>query len=173
MAQRGVVTKLEGLKRAVIILENCEECHECEFSRFCKVGSGGRTIIVRNEKGAEPGDTVEIDSSGRNMIVAGTLNFLLPVILIIGGIFAGLRMWNSELHAFIFAISLTAVYFFVFTFLDKSIIRKGIIIPEIVNILEEGENNICPSCGKSINPEEGIFWNGLRFCSDECIEDFK
>jgi len=175
MSRTGVVVKIDKNK-ATVALEEKDECEGCEFSRFCNVSKGGRRILCNNNKSVKVGDLVEVDSKGKNILLAGVFNFLIPILLVVVGIIIGLKIWKSELISFLLGISLLILYFLVFKFIDRWFINTGRIIPEILKVLELGNLTVCASCGKTIRRGDSIKRefedNDLFFCSDECANRF-
>ena len=172
MAPMGIVVLTNG-NNATVVLKEYSECEGCEFSRFCNIGKSGRRIICNNNKRARVGDLVEVDSTKKNLVIAGVLNFVFPLLLLIIGIIIGLKVWKSELFGFILAILFLILYFLIFIYVDKKIIKSGKIIPEVLRILSSRENLVCASCGEVIEKDEGITkelgYCTLNFCSNECV----
>jgi len=138
MSPAGIVVDVDK-NIATVELVEFDECEGCEFSRFCSVGKGGKKIICKNNKGANVGDLVEVDTSRRNLLLAGLINFIFPLLLLVIGVLLGAKIWKSELLGFLLAISFIILYFLLFRFIDRAIIKSGKIIPEIINIKRQGE----------------------------------
>lgn len=139
MEETGFVTEIKDT-RARVLVESPDECHECEFSRFCRGGEEGREILCINEINAEVGDKVEIGTSTRNVITATSLNFVIPLVFLIAGVVLGISIWGSELGGFITGMALMALYFFAYLFIDKKLIARGIFLPEIKKIIEKNDS---------------------------------
>ncbi len=138
MSPAGIVVDIDK-NIATVKLVEFDECEGCEFSRFCSVGKGEKKIICKNNKGANVGDLVEVDTSRRNLLLAGLINFIFPLLLLVIGVLLGAKIWKSELLGFLLAISFIILYFLLFRFIDRAIIKSGKIIPEIINIKRQGE----------------------------------
>ncbi|MCK4528364.1 SoxR reducing system RseC family protein [candidate division WOR-3 bacterium] len=170
MAKKGLVVEVNK-NRATVILEDCKECNGCEFSRFCSVGKGGNRIVCYSNSGVKVGDMVSVDSKTRSMLLAGVINFVIPIILIIAGSILGTIVWGSELIGFLLTISLIIFYFLILTHIDRRIILSGKIIPEVLSVIKSGEFTICAFCGKTIKINEGLKNDNLIFCSAECTKN--
>jgi positive regulator of sigma E activity len=132
----GRVIKVDGAL-ATVLIENSQSCDSCEFSKFCRIDKKGREIVCRNEKGAAVGDIVQIETSNKNIFKAIVLNFVLPLFFLTGGVLAGKKLWQTDLAGFMLGMSLTVLYFFLFLFIDKKILKSGQLLPEIIKIKEK------------------------------------
>ncbi len=133
MNPEGVVVEVKD-NTAVVELQEFDVCKVCEFYKFCNIGRGERKIICMNKIGAKIGDTVEVSTSDKNIFIAGIFNFLFPIILLIIGILAGIKIFKSEIISILIGVTLVVIYFIVFKYIDRKIIKSGRIIPKIVNI---------------------------------------
>lgn len=136
MEMIGRVIKVDGVLASVFI-ENIQSCDTCEFAKFCRIDKKGREIVCRNEKGAKVGDLVQIETSNKNVFKAIFLNFVLPLFFLTGGVLAGKKIWQTDLVGFMSGMTLMVLYFSVFFFLDKKILKSGQLLPEIVKIKEK------------------------------------
>lgn len=135
MEEIGKVIKTDK-KRATVLIELPSSCDSCEFSNFCHIDKKGRVIICKNDKGAKTGDLVQIGIRERNFYTAIVLNFVLPIFFLIGGILIGKKIWLTDLAGFVLGMISIALYFSVFLFIDKKILKGGHLLPEILNIKE-------------------------------------
>ncbi|MCK4572361.1 SoxR reducing system RseC family protein [candidate division WOR-3 bacterium] len=135
MRETGVVVEVNENK-ATVLFKNGEGCEGCEFSNFCHPGKEGRKIICINDKGANVGDVVEIDISRKNAALAVVLNFILPLIFLVVGVLLGKKLWGTDLAGFLLGIGLMALYFLIFVFVDKRIVKSGTLLPKIIKIKE-------------------------------------
>jgi positive regulator of sigma E activity len=134
MNPEGIVIDIKD-DTAVVELKGFEVCKVCEFYKFCNIGRGERKIICLNKIGAKIGDTVELSTSDKNIFIASIFNFLFPIILLIVGILSGIKIFKSEIISVFIGITSVIIYFLVFKYIDKKIIKSGKIIPKIVNII--------------------------------------
>jgi len=136
MEETGKVIKTNK-NRATVLIEPPQSCDSCEFAKFCRIDKKGREIVCRNEKGAAVGDIVQIETSNKNIFKAIVLNFVLPLFFLTGGVLAGKKLWQTDLAGFMLGMSLTVLYFFLFLFIDKKILKSGQLLPVIVKIKEK------------------------------------
>ncbi len=140
MRETGVIVEVNENK-ATVLLPDSEGCGACDFSSLCHPGEGGRQIICINDKGAAIGDVVEVDTSGKNVVLVVVLNFVLPLIFLVMGILLGKKLWETDLAGFLSGIGLLILYFFVFLFIDKRIVKSGLLLPKIIRIKESHKLN--------------------------------
>ena len=133
MNPQGVVLDIKD-NTAVVELQGFDVCKVCEFYKFCNMGRGEKKIICLNKIGAKIGDTVELSTSDKNIFIASIFNFLFPIILLITGILSGIKIFESEIIGIIIGMTLVVIYFLVFKYIDRKIIKSGKIIPKIVSI---------------------------------------
>ena len=126
--------------RATVLIELPQNCDACEFSKFCRIDKNGREIVCINNKGAKVGDVVQLDTKKRHLVIATFLNFILPLLFLIGGVIIGKKIWQTELAGFMLGMTLFVLYFFVFLFIDKKLLKGGHFLPEIVRIKEKKNN---------------------------------
>ena len=129
----GRVIKVNGTL-ATVFIENIQGCDSCEFAKFCRIDKKGREIICRNDKGAKVGDIVQLDTSNKNVFKAMVLNFLLPLFFLIGGVTAGKKILQTDLAGFLLGMFLMVLYFILFLFIDKKILKRGQLLPVIIKI---------------------------------------
>ena len=132
----GKVIKVDG-SLATVFIENIQGCDSCEFTKFCRIDKKGREIICRNDKGAKVGDIVQIDTSTKSVLKAIVLNFVLPLVFLTCGVAAGKKFWQTDLAGFMLGMFLMVLYFILFLFIDKKILKSGQLLPEIVKIKEK------------------------------------
>ncbi len=83
----GVVKEIrEG--RTIVELKPGEVCESCGARILCRPGSNGRhEMTVRNTLNARPGDVVELNEMGNLLLILSLLQYGLPLLGLIGGIF--------------------------------------------------------------------------------------
>ncbi len=133
MKETGKVIKTNK-NRATVLIALPDNCDSCEFSNFCRIDKNGRELVCKNEKGAEEGDIVQIGTKKRNFFIATFLNFGLPLFFLIGGVLLGKKIWSTDLAGFLLGMGLMFLYFLIFLFVDKKILKSGSLLPEIVSI---------------------------------------
>ena len=114
--EKGIVLKAENGHAEIALLEE-GSCEECSAKIFCKPSekNDSKILEVDDPFGVQPGDEVQIQIAGEEVLKASFLLYGMPLILIIAGILAGMSIFESsalaELFSFIFGIGLTALYF--------------------------------------------------------------
>ena len=129
----GKVTKTNK-ERATVFIEGSENCESCELASFCRLDKKGREIICKNDLGAVIGDIVTIETVEKKFFFAMSLNFVFPLIFLVLGVVIGKKLWGTELWGFLAGLSLTFLYFIIFLFVDKKLLKSGSLLPEIINI---------------------------------------
>ncbi len=131
----GKVIKTDG-NLATVFIENTQSCDSCEFAKFCRIDKKGREIICRNEVGAKAGDVVQLCTSNKNVFKATVMNFVLPLLFLSGGAALGKTIWRTDLAGFTLGMSLMVLYFFSFLFIDKKLLKRSPLLPEITRIIK-------------------------------------
>ena len=136
MEETGTVIKTDE-NRATVRIELPANCGLCEFAKFCRIDKNEREIVCRNDKGAKIGDIVQLDTTKRNLFVATVLNFVIPLLFLIGGALIGKKIWHTEGAGFLLGMGSMALYFLVFLFIDKQLLKSSRLLPEIISIKKE------------------------------------
>ncbi len=122
--------------KATVLIENAPSCKACAFSKFYRLGKEEREIICWNRKDAKIGDIVQLYTSNKNFFIATALNFVLPLLILIGGVLLGKNFFRTELAGFAAGMGSMAIYFLTFFFINKKALKKGILLPEIEKIIK-------------------------------------
>ncbi len=138
MLQTGIVTKQNGgfaeveITRSSACGESCASCGLCP----------GQTAVVEaiNDMGAAVGDGVIIDMADKKVLSAAFLVYIVPVIMLIAGYFAGEAIFGGETSGIITGFLLMIITFSIIIFTDKK--RKSRYTPRIVEIKERRNNGI-------------------------------
>lgn len=136
MLQTGIVTKQNGgfaeveITRSSACGENCASCGLCP----------GQTAVVEaiNDMGAAAGDGVIIDMADKKVLSAAFLVYIVPVIMLIAGYFAGEAIFGGETSGVASGFFLMALTFAVIILTDKK--RKSRYTPRIVEVKERADN---------------------------------
>jgi len=110
-----VVTAADG--KATVAVQKSGSCEECTAKIFCASGDENKnTVDVLDPYGVHVGDEVRIVIRGESLFAAGFLLYGIPLVLIIGGILAGMYLFDvgigpRELSSFIVGILLAGVYY--------------------------------------------------------------
>ncbi|MBN1637754.1 MAG: SoxR reducing system RseC family protein [Ignavibacteriales bacterium] len=127
--ESGKVIKIDG-KIVEVELNTTDACEECTAKIFCKPKSDGKkTLTAVDEIGVSIGDKVKISLAGKIVFKMSFLLYGIPLILLVVGIFIGLRIFadnaSIELFSFLFGLSIMIIYYFVFYLLNKKRINLG------------------------------------------------
>jgi sigma-E factor negative regulatory protein RseC len=96
--EEGVIEKVQDRKALVRVLKS-SHCAACESRGSCHVfGGQDMQIEVNNDLHAKVGDHVEISMPTGSLLKLSVLVYLLPVVALIVGAYAG-GAWASSFHA--------------------------------------------------------------------------
>lgn len=111
LSRSGTVLSL-GPGTAEVALAAASACASCAISGNCLEASGAKTRTVRVPVSGQfaVGDRVEVCMESRHGVIAAVLLFVVPVVLIVLGIFGALALGWEEAPAAISALGLLAVY---------------------------------------------------------------
>jgi len=134
--EEGVVIGLEG-KRAVVLLTGDDQCEQCGLHDRCKpTGPNGRSLIATDPLGVHPGDKVQVAVQGKNILLATTLLYGIPLVLLLAGIFTGLALFktNAELYSSLLGLGLMGVYALALFLRSKFGPNNDSLAPKIVGL---------------------------------------
>jgi positive regulator of sigma E activity len=92
-----------------------DHCDGCPASSLCKPDDGDRRIMeVSDPLGTAPGDRVRVMVPGGAVLRASFLVYGLPLLLLLVGVFLGLRIWGpdhprGDLYSFFLGAGLAAL----------------------------------------------------------------
>jgi len=92
--ERGIVEKVENQK-ALIRVNRTSACATCESHGSCHIEKRDLVVEVANDLQAKPGDQVELSMPEGAVMQLSTLVYLLPVIALIIGAFAGASIGDA------------------------------------------------------------------------------
>ncbi len=131
---------------AVVAMEKSGSCDKCGL---CMASSDGKEVLLlaRNEAGAGPGDTVEIEISAGKVLVAAFSLYMLPVLMTILGFVVGSAISDGSEES-VLPIAL-AVAFLVVSFLAVWLFDLKVRTTErrhatVVRVLSEEEAKASP-----------------------------
>jgi len=114
--EKGIVlSAADG--HAEIALRQTDACEECSAKIFCRPSEKKDTKIIEaaDSYGVQPGDEVQIEIAGTDILKASFMLYGMPLILILLGIILGMSIFNGtslpELLSFLFSIGIMALYF--------------------------------------------------------------
>lgn len=96
VTEEGVIEELVG-RTAAVRIQRSSACSQCESRGACHAISDKEMIVnVLNELNAKVGDHVEVSLPGGSLVKLSLLVYLIPIVALIVGAYAGGR-WS---HAF-------------------------------------------------------------------------
>lgn len=113
--EKGIVLKAENGQAEIALIET-GSCEECSAKIFCKPSekSDSKILEVSDPFGVQPGDEVQIEINGGDVLKASVMLYGVPLILIILGIIIGMELFANtslpELFSFLFGLGLTGLY---------------------------------------------------------------
>lgn len=131
MQQTGIIQKLHFNTAEVEITRSSACGDSCASCGLCP----GRTAVVEavNDVNASVGDTVIINMSDRKVLSAAFLVYIVPLIMMIIGYFAGFIILKNETFGIITGFFTMTVVFPIIRFIDKK--SKQRYTPHIVRII--------------------------------------
>lgn len=134
--EEGIVITVEKGFANVAVVQG-ESCDECSAKIICRPKSADENIVkVIDSFGVKPGDKIHFEVKGGELLSASFSLYGVPLILMVVGILLGLSIFSQynakELYAFIFAVSLIVIYFFL-TFWKSEKANKQI-MPKIISV---------------------------------------
>lgn len=130
MVQNGIVKQISK-NTAEVEIQRSSACGEACAS--CGLCPGQRTVVsALNEAGAKIGDSVIIDMSGKKVLGAALLVYIVPVLMLFCGYFAGYAVFGSETAAVAVGFAVMAAMFLTVILFDKRLRAKY--TPRIVRI---------------------------------------
>ena len=129
--EKGIVLEAgDGKARVKIIMS--ENCEECSAKILCKPSDENSKVLdVIDPFGVRQGDEVTINIEGSDLVKASLKLYGVPLVLLIGGIIAGLSLFsNKEFYAFLLGAGVMGIYYLLLFILSKSSTKQ--ILPKIV-----------------------------------------
>jgi sigma-E factor negative regulatory protein RseC len=134
LTEEGIVKESKnGI--ATIVISNSDKCEECTAKIYCKPGnSNERSLIVKDPFGVYPGDKVRVVIKGSKILSASFMLYGIPLILLIGGLFFGMQIfnYNKELFSSLMAFGFVLFYALFLFILFKNKKQTISSYPEIV-----------------------------------------
>jgi sigma-E factor negative regulatory protein RseC len=142
----GLVVNVFDNRTAEVMTDKRSACSGCEDTRNCKSClAGGEKVVavVRNEPHADPGDIVVVEHTKGGIWSGAALFYLLPVIALMagafaGGIFAGGRGMDESGGAVLFGLAGLVIGLLAVVFASRSAYAAKHLVPRIVRIAERG-----------------------------------
>lgn len=122
---RGIVRKIIDTNRALVGVVSLGDCGSCGAKKSCGIfaAKGERTIEARFEESQNitEGDTVVIQIKTQTRILASILLFLVPLLGMIGGYFAGFYIFQKEGAGIIFSLAALGITFALVAYAAKKL----------------------------------------------------
>ena len=142
----GLVVSVFDNHTAEVVTDKKSACGGCADTRSCKSClSGGDKVIavVRNELQADTGDIVVVEHTKGALWQSAALFYLLPVLGLMAGAFAGLAVaggWGLDESdgAVLFGLTGLAAGLLAVFFTSRSAYAKDRLVPRIIRIAERG-----------------------------------
>ncbi|MEJ2589701.1 MAG: SoxR reducing system RseC family protein [Deltaproteobacteria bacterium] len=89
ISEQGIVERVKG-KRVLVRIERTSACATCESRGSCEMGPDKKMMVeVANDLAAKTGDRVEVSIPSGSLLKLGFLVYLLPIVALIAGAYAG------------------------------------------------------------------------------------
>lgn len=96
MEEQGRVVEVHG-QLAKVALQAESACWSCGAKKFCAAGGGAlRHLDVENTRGAQVGDTVQIEVRPTGVVMAALSVFVWPIVLLLVGYGIGSSLGGTE-----------------------------------------------------------------------------
>lgn len=113
--------------------EACQSCGAC---------AGHQHETLAWIPGDAPvGSRVEVEMPDQQVVKASLLAYALPLLLLLAGLFAGMRLFQSEIAGAALGIGLMALSYGLLRLAEKRMGKKRQWQPRIVAVQKEGETN--------------------------------
>jgi len=143
--EQGIVVEITG-DQIIVECDPHDMCISCSAKKGCMTAESGkvRRVSMDNRINAAVGDIVlfTIDSSG--IVAASLVIYIVPVILLFAGLFAGSRfheylMLDKDGASAIMGVLLFFLSFFLIKFFSVFTQNKAIFQPKAVKIIKRGQ----------------------------------
>ena len=135
MKDSGTVIQLNR-DRATVSVKRRDECSKCGMCIFPK-NSDSIEFDAKNPVGAQVGDKVVLQKPEGGKLISAVLVFLVPVLLVALSAVLGIFVVKNELWTALIGILAIVAWFFLLSFIDKAIKKRGKLSPVIIEILEK------------------------------------
>lgn len=137
----GKITKIENDTARVLVMQTSmcgENCAGC--SGGCK--STYQTVEAKLcVDGAEEGDTVRLDLSGKTVLSGAAIVYLIPLAFMLAAYFAAVQIFKSEGIAILISFSAAAVSFVIAKFADRRAAKTGKYKASVTKIIAKKSEN--------------------------------
>ncbi len=143
VTEQGVIEDVPGQK-ALVRIKKSSACATCESRGNCEVASGKSMVVeVVNDLGGGKGDHVELSVTSGAFLKLSLLVYILPVVALIAGAFAGgmcapfLHM-TPTLASVMGGFLVMGITFYALKRFDRSLRAKSEFHPRMTRILHRG-----------------------------------
>jgi len=143
VTEQGVIEDVSG-QRTLVRIKKSSACATCESRGNCEVVSGKNMVVeVANDLGAGKGDHVELSVPSGAVLKLSLLVYILPVVALIagafaGGAFAGVLHVPLSLASVIGGFLVMGITFYALKRLDRSLRPRSEFHPRMTRILHRG-----------------------------------
>ncbi len=132
MEQHGLVVKISNETAVVRFVRSaaCERCGAC-----IHFGETEAEIEVINKIGAQVGDVVCVELNAKHFLEANVLAYILPLVLLLLGVFIGSRKSNS--FGAVLGVAFAGAGYMVLRLLEPRFAAMTKFQPRIVGIIEK------------------------------------
>lgn len=123
--QHEGTVKEVGADSVVVSIVSCAACAGCQARGICGMTeSEEKEIDIRGKYNVMPGDKVTVQMEQSTGIKAVVLSYLMPFIIVIGGLFVLHSLAFNELSAGLISIALLVPWFLILYLFRKKIDRS-------------------------------------------------
>ena len=131
---------------AVVAMGKSGSCDKCGF---CMASSDGKEVLLlaRNEAGAGPGDTVEIEISAGKVLIAAFSLYMLPVLMTILGFVVGSAISDGSEESVLpiaLAVTFLVVSFVAVWLFDLKVRKREHRHATVIRVFSEEEAKASP-----------------------------
>ena len=143
LTEEGIVKESEnGI--ATIAISNSDKCEECTAKLYCKPGnSNDRSLLVKDPFGVKSGDKVKVMIKGSKLISAAFKIYGVPLLLLLLGLFIGMKIFteNKEILTTIISFGFVSIYLMILWGLNKKKSNETKNYPEIIFVSTKSNQN--------------------------------
>ena len=133
MEQSGIVRSVEG-EYAKVQIKRATACESCSASHACLSCKKLAVVRCRNDAGAEPGDTVKLETPSSNVLLYAFCVFVFPIIVAFAAFIISSRFLDGNAPLFVAACGFAAAFAVVFFTVERRARKNG---PVIVTGIEK------------------------------------
>ncbi|MFH1195333.1 MAG: SoxR reducing system RseC family protein [bacterium] len=143
LIEKGIVIDSHNGIADIAIVDSAN-CEECSAKILCKPGKDNsfKTLRVDDKFNAAPGDEVTISIEGKKLLATSFLLYGVPLLLFVGGIFAGMHLFElsglKEVFSFFLGLILISIYFGAI-FLHAGKLKMNKVTPQIISIRRKSQ----------------------------------